>query len=113
MSDWTAGEAMGTHTRRRATAALPPQVGGFGRRRRRRRGKGAEGEERLKAKVLLTEDHCVVLHGWLWHPVGDRASVRGHRAAFGTSKHNSLVGQLQERARVHNETETHTEKMLQ
>lgn len=52
----------------------------------------------------------MVLHGWLWHPVGDQASVRGHRAAFRTSKHNSLAGQLEERARVHNETETHTEK---
>lgn len=77
--------------------------------RRRRR----EGEERLKAKVPLTEDHCVVLRGWFWHPVGDQASVRGCRAAFRTSKHNSLAGQLEERARVHNETETHTEKMLQ
>lgn len=35
--------------------------------------------------------------------------VSGHRAAFGTTKHDTLAGQLEERARVHNETETHTE----
>lgn len=69
-----------------------------------------QAEERLKASVLLTEHHCVARRGWLWHPVGDRASVRGRRAAFRTSEHNGLVGQLQERARVHNETETHTQK---
>lgn len=104
MSDWTAGEAMGTLTRLHATAAPAPQVGGL------EEDEGREGEERLRAKVPLTEDHCVALRGWLWHPVGDRASVRGRGAAFGTSEHNSLAGRLQERARGHSERETHTEK---
>lgn len=104
MSDWTAGEAMGTLTRLHATAAPAPQVGGL------EEDEEGEGGERLTAKVLLTEDHCVALHGWLWHPVGDRASVRGLRAVFGTGEHNSLAGQLREWARGPSETETHTEK---
>lgn len=82
----------------------PPSLLRLGVRRRRR-----EGQEWLQAEVLLTEDHCVVLRSWLWHPVGDQASVRGHRAAFRTSKHNtprrSAGG-----ACVHNETETHTHR---
>lgn len=69
-------------------------------------------ERGWRAKVLLTEDHCVVLRGWLRHPVGYQASVRGSRVAFRTSKHNTLAGQLEERTRVHNETETHTENAL-
>lgn len=59
MSDWTAGEAMGTLNRHHATAAPAPapQVGGL------EEEEEEEGEKRLQAKVLLREDHCVVRHG--------------------------------------------------
>lgn len=57
MSDWTAGEAMGTLNRHHATAAPAPapEVGGLE--------EEEEGEKRLQAKVLLREDHCVVRRG--------------------------------------------------
>lgn len=101
MSDWTAGKAMGTLTRLHATAALTPS--GWG-------GLEEEGEKQSQAKVLLREEHCVLLHGWLWHPVGDRAGVRGPRAPFGTTKRNGRAGQLQEGAHAHGETGTYARK---
>ncbi|KAI9530210.1 hypothetical protein NQZ68_004227 [Dissostichus eleginoides] len=77
VSEWTAGEAMGTLTRPGATASLAPQVG---------------------------EGHCVGGSGPLLviGPVSEGAERRS-----GQGSTTRLAGQPEERARVHNETETH------
>lgn len=76
---------MGTLTRLGATASLAPQVGVFDEEEEEEEGKAGE---RLKAKVLLTEEHCVMSAVGFGTLLVIGPVLEGTRAAFRTSEHN-------------------------